>query len=932
MLQFGQFAFTAPWILTALAALPVLWWLLRITPPAPRIQAFPPLRLLLSLRRQEETPARTPIWLIILRMLIAALIIFGLAHPLFDPGARLMGSGPLVLAIDDGWASAPRWGERKAVIDALIDQAERENRAVIVLTTAPERAGAPVRASGLLRAAEARRVVRTVKPKPWPVDRKGALAAVGNMTLKGSAHVAWLSDGLDGASAAGFAERLQALGVLQVFKGAPHSLARLLQAPDADRNSLTIPVVRAAPQGETSLWLRAIADDGRLLGRGKVAFGVGKTRAELRFALPGEMRNMVARIEIEGEQSAGAVFLMDERWRRRPVGIASGEAAEAAQPLLSDIYYLKRALQPFSDVHSGTISALLKRKLAVLLLADIGKLSGGETERLGEWIAEGGIVVRFAGPRLAKNADALIPVRLRGGGRALGGALSWTKPAGLLPFAETGPFAGLKVAEDVRIRRQVLAEPTLDLNDKTWARLADGTPLVTAVKRGHGWLILVHTTANTEWSNLPISGMFIEMLQRIVGLSQGIVGDDSETVFPPLELLDGFGALGAPPSTAVAIPGRGFSDIRAGPRHPPGYYGRGDARRAVNLSHGIERLVSLAELPPGIEVASYARKSGIDFKPWLLLAALALILADLIISYALRGLVPAVAAGRAATAALVLAAALAAATAPLPAQAQTVQIQMPPAQLAPETGPPTGKDAYALKATLNTRLAYVRTGDSRIDGISRAGLLGLSLALRQRTAVEPEAPMEVDIERDELAFFPLLYWPVTPSQRPPSDRAVEKLNQYLRSGGTILFDTREQGTVSFDLLDSGGPATSHLRLLMSGLDIPTLIPVPNDHVLTKSFYLLNDFPGRWSGGVVWVERRGGHHNDGVSSVIIGANDWAAAWATDYTGTPILPVVPGGNRQREFAYRFGVNWVMYALTGNYKTDQVHAPAIIERLGQ
>jgi hypothetical protein len=110
------------------------------------------------------------------------------------------------------------------------------------------------------------------------------------------------------------------------------------------------------------------------------------------------------------------------------------------------------------------------------------------------------------------------------------------------------------------------------------------------------------------------------------------------------------------------------------------------------------------------------------------------------------------------------------------------------------------------------------------------------------------------------------------------------------------------------------------------------MPVPVDHVLTKSFYLLKEFPGRWTGGTVWVERRGGRHNDGVSSIVIGSNDWAGAWAVDGNGTATLPVVPGGERQREFAYRFGINWVMYSLTGNYKTDQVHVPAIIERLGQ
>ena len=128
-------------MLAALVTLPVLWWLLRITPPAPRLQDFPPLRILLTLRKQEETLAHTPLWLILLRMLIAALVISALAHPLFNPGVRLFGNGPLVLVIDDGWATAPRWRVRTAMLDALIDRAERDDRAVIVLTTAPTPGG-----------------------------------------------------------------------------------------------------------------------------------------------------------------------------------------------------------------------------------------------------------------------------------------------------------------------------------------------------------------------------------------------------------------------------------------------------------------------------------------------------------------------------------------------------------------------------------------------------------------------------------------------------------------------------------------------------------------------------------------------------------------------------------------------------------------------
>ena len=244
----------------------------------------------------------------------------------------------------------------------------------------------------------------------------------------------------------------------------------------------------------------------------------------------------------------------------------------------------------------------------------------------------------------------------------------------------------------------------------------------------------------------------------------------------------------------------------------------------------------------------------------------------------------------------------------------------------------TGPDARALHATLETRLAYVITRDRATDEVSRAGLAGLTRVLRLRTSVEPGEPLGVDIERDELAFFPLLYWAVSTRQPPPSDRGLQKLNRYLRSGGTILFDTKERGDFLTGTLGGEGEAGRHLRLLLRGLDVSTLIPVPRDHVLTKAFYLLSDFPGRWRGGRVWVERRGGRHNDGVSSVIIGSNDWSGAWAVDRLGAAMFPVVPQGEMQRERAYRFGVNWVMYALTGNYKTDQVHVPAIIERLGQ
>ncbi len=253
---------------------------------------------------------------------------------------------------------------------------------------------------------------------------------------------------------------------------------------------------------------------------------------------------------------------------------------------------------------------------------------------------------------------------------------------------------------------------------------------------------------------------------------------------------------------------------------------------------------------------------------------------------------------------------------------------------------PKAEDARAIQATAKVTFGYVVSGDASTDQTSRQGLIGLGKFLIARTAVEPGEPYAVNILTDEIAFYPMLYWPVLASAKPLPDATLAKIDAYMKQGGMIIFDTKDYGQgipTGFTMRNDGTP----LQRLLGNLDIPRLEPVPEQHVLTKSFYLLRSFPGRWDGGQLWVQAeapadseqaRQSRRVDGVSSILITSNDFAAAWALDDRNQPLYPVVPGGERQREMAFRTGVNIVMYALTGNYKTDQVHVPAILERLGQ
>ncbi len=877
-MSFGPLLFGAPWALVALAALPALWWLMRATPPAPQRAMFPPTRLLLGLKTEEQTRERAPLWLVMFRMLAAALLILAFARPSLAPSAAESASGGRTLiVIDDGWTSAPFWSDVRNAANAAIADAERGGAPVFLLLTAPNM---PARDPGeALTAADAKSRVGRLEPRPWRPDRADAAERLAQ-TRGDFARIVWITDGLADSGAEALARELMQRG--PVTARLPSQTARAVVAGAVTPQGVSAEVRRGAG-GPASGAIAAETAEGRSLGAAELAFPGDRPSASAQIELPPEIAARTSRVRIVGEQSAGAVRLLPAGAAGPFVGLV--DPGGAGQPLLSELFYAERALQPYASLRRGGITELIDARAQALILPDAGRIAPTDEVALERWIDNGGLLVRFAGPRLANDADEFVPVRLRPGSRTLGAALAWETALAIAPFSENSPFAGLAPPDDVTVRRQVLAEPASLEEASVWARLSDNSPLVTAQPRGRGLIVLFHVSAGPDWSDLPLSGLFVEMLRRTLSFAARPDGAGEREItggpFIATRLLDGFGALSAAAPDAQPIPADVFATARPSPETPPGLYERAGVSAAIDAAAPDEMLEPL-RLPSGIAREGLSARIERPLSGWLFGLAGLMLAIDLFIALLLIGRLPRLARS---TAALLLCTIV---FAGVEAHAQTDPTQV-------------------------LRLAYVRTGDARIDRTSEAGLRALSDVLTARTSVEPGPPVAIDLDRDNLAAYPFLYWPATSSPQRLSDAALANIDRYLAIGGLLLVDTRDAGA------GQGRPAAT----MLAGVDVPPLELVTTEHVLARAFYLMSSFPGRTSSTQLWAEiASAASSRDDVAAIFIGNGDWASAWAGNVAN----------DRQRELSLRFGVNLVMVALTGNYKADQVHVPALLERMGR
>lgn len=637
----GFAAAGAPAILGAAgAAMPVVWNMFSALPPKPVKEYFPGITLLFNIESDQPKPVTMPPWQKMLRVGALAAAALGAAAPEYQSALVADASSPVVLFVDNGWASAPDWDHRAAEMEMLVRAAGQKDRPVVIVPAAQK----PENETPFytLQSADfAQTLLPTITAQSWPVDYTVHIAPLqalrAELGAQGPASVYWLSDGLM-PNSPDFVDALQALGDVQIIQGEISSGPHLLSLDKTVGDTMTVTVERPLAGAAYTLDLLALNENGQPVLQNSATFAEGDTTAKVEFAVPPDIRANLARVVVRHEKTAGATLLLDAQWRKRTVGVVDTGLNEA---LLDGSNFVRQAIRHSTDLRSGSIADILTQDVSVMTWTDEAVLPESDRQLLHAWVKGGGTLIRFAGPNLAAQpADDLVPVPLMQGARAARTVFGGASTGALAPFPAHSPLYGIDLPAGFKADYFVLSEPHPDLAARTWAQLDDGTPFITARSEGEGRIILVHSTANTQWSNLPLTGeFFLKMMNALVTSAQSKDGASLKADMPPLLTLNAAGELQKAPRDVKPLSAAVFDAHKMSAVNPPGYYGNYAARMAYNVADSVDEYVALdGRVAADVPRASYqGAQDGADYRSWLYMAAFLAMMADLGVSYRRAG-------------------------------------------------------------------------------------------------------------------------------------------------------------------------------------------------------------------------------------------------------------------------------------------------------
>jgi hypothetical protein len=923
---FANLSFITPQLLCCLCLLPLLWFIFKAIPPQPRPLELPTARFLIGLETENAASDKLPWWLKLLRVVLFAAIIIAAAAPYIKPHEELTIKGEsLAIIVENSWAAAPHSDAQKDKALSLIALAEQQKKTVLLIKTIPDH---EKQSRITLRTpSEARSMVEHIKLYPWKANHVALLQELRDNTdkLKAAKTFHWLGHGYDDGDLQSNIAYLNKLGKVDYYKpddsAAALVIKRALNAEGRESHK-SIQIDGAFNDNKKALRITAKDQFDNVLSFITLKDIKNNSDTDISALWDGiEMQDIAPNyLQASTLKHAGSVRYVSANIIKQRVGIAAASDTinREESPLIQSLYYLSKAVEGKAPHNIAPIHDLIEWKATLIIIPENYALSGSDTETLTAWLENGGTLLRFPpNANIKQQGKVLMPVELLDDERNIAGRLDWQEPLTLGSIPQDSPLSGIAEDKTLEIKRQILATPAMSNAAASWALASDGTPLITAKGFGKGRIILMHTQAKPGWSNLPLTGFFINTLHRIVDISTGArISVDRSTAlstdlenasFTAYKVINANGDLIEPPSELNA---QNLKDIQSKPLSHnlwPGIYRSNNAEIIVNLGDKINAIKTIYPQQLKASVKPYIKERNINLLPYFVALIIGLILAEWLSIAILTGFTPFYKKPSKHSLSTWLLIGLCSLMLTNPSFAQSAN-----------------NDDEAQRAN-SLNLAYIKSGNPIIDSMAEKGLRFVGNALEARTALYDVKVMGVKLDSDELAFYPVLYWPLTTAELRESEYAA--LNKYMNSGGMLFIDMRNGRKISQTLYNKN----SELIKLGNHLAVPLLSPLPENHVLRKSYYLLSkdNIAGRYKTGDIWLDLgnsadkntpKDEQDSQYVARLLIGANDWIGLWSDESADI----------YEREKALRFAINLIMYALTGTYKQDQVHTKAILERL--
>ncbi|OUU61753.1 MAG: hypothetical protein CBC22_06885 [Alphaproteobacteria bacterium TMED62] len=891
--------FSNIYALFGLMIAPLIWIIVKSFPPIPKNYNFSSLYLLQNINYNSSKNDKTPLWLLIFRLFFFILIVLFFSKPHIKNSESLNTKkfDKYVIIADIGWSMANDWIKFKKIVSNISKEAERNNKNIIFYHSSLKnyKNAVTFKSSESITA-----YLKNLSPLPIKFKESYLKYLLENESVFKNSKLFLISSIYDFEN---FSDHLKNYNFIkknssQHFFINPVETLLAINKLEINQNKIICKITRIGKSDfEQNFYLNVYTINDELIYKDSHTINAEDRLNVVNLSFPIELINQIKYIEIVGQNHAGAKYYFDDFSKKKNIAILSDNEFYKESPLLSPIYYLNKSLDTKHFLTISTIDKIINQNYSTIIVPETIKISNELENNLNSWLLNGGTLIRFAGQSLVGQKSDFLPFQdSLGTIRSIDGQLTINKNLYISEFQKNSIFFGLKIPSDITIMRQLIFN---EISDKVniLAKLNDDTPLVSMRNIGQGKIILFHIGANNNWSDLPISSLFPEMLNRVLLFSKYKSSTNLEGLNLTKEL-DGFGNL---IQTKKIINVNTFNEIKNSQPSmiiPPGKYENDQISVALNLSTNIINPYS-EKASKYNSITDYSFNDIKDLSPVILKILLTMFILDILITIMIKNNISFYAY--------------------LNRGSNLIFLLLFPLVFF----------HFESSNANDTYLAYIKIKNKEINEISENGLNNLKNLLSARTAISPKGVIGLDLIYDDIFSYPLIYWPLTKNLLKIKKVELKKINNYINNGGIILFDVIGFSRSSLNLKDNEFKA---IRNFLSSIEVKTLTVLPKNHTLTKSFYLLKKFPGKWDNRVLLIENNNLEYKDGVSSIILGFNDWAKAWSLDKNNIPLFPLVPGGERQRELSYRFGINIVMYSLTGNYKSDQIHSKSILNRLSK